>query len=109
MAIELIKKRKTEPQCPQQHKAFVPLRVFEIRTDRLRDFDQKHGICKYVELGDIVVWMPSQQTGCFALLNCTKQTLIESRLFDNGAVRCLRAYDVQQVIISNDDEPAPIE
>lgn len=108
MPIQIVTKQKTEPQCPQQHKSLVPLRVTTVRDDRLRPYDKEHGIAKHVEVGDVIVVLPDKYSHAQDLFNCTKQNMIDRKYWDNGAILCLRAYDVAQIILTNDNEPAPV-
>jgi hypothetical protein len=108
MAVQIITKPKTKAEPPSKHKACVPLRVVEIRKDRLRASDTEgDDYLKYIGVGDIIVILPSILR-CESVFNCTKQSMLDHRYYENGAVLCLRAYDIAEIVLTNDDEPAPV-
>ncbi len=100
MPVEIIAKKKTEPQCPSQHTALVPLRVVDIVKA-----PQGLEITREVEAYDIIFVLPGYHR-CIELFNCTRGHTIDRRF--NEYLRCIRAYDIRQVVLSNDDEPAPV-
>ena len=103
MPIQIIEKRKTQPQCPQAHKCLVPLTVTGL--ERVPD-NRLDSLAKQVEAGDIIMLMPSAWMRVEGIFNCTKGVMIDRQL--NEAIRCVRAYHIESVILANDDEPAPI-
>lgn len=107
MPIQIVPKEKTTPKCPNQHKSNVPLRVLEIKADRLRDYYQRNpeDVHRYIEVGDIIFWVGDGSSS--ALINATKQKAMNANDFFE-AIRCVRAYDIAQIILCNDEEPAPI-
>lgn len=105
MPVEIVKKRRTEPLPPSNHKHLVPLRVVEILVERIPE-GCRSSLDKQVQLSDIVVALPSCHGGCEAILNATRGVTIDRRV-DEG-LRCLRAYDVASIILTNDDEPSPV-
>jgi len=104
MSIEIVKKRKTEPQCPSQHKQLVPLRVTGL--ERIPG-NLTENIDKQIQVGDVIMLLPNAWSRTEAIFNCTKAALVDRRL--NECVRCVRAYEVERVVLCNDSEPAPIE
>lgn len=107
MPIKIVPKQKTEPKCPTSHKATVPLRVVEIRTSRLRDYYIRNpkDLPNYIEVGDVIFW--AGEGSHSALINATKNIAINANEF-NEAILCVRAYDIAQIVLCNDDEPAPV-
>lgn len=99
MPIEIITKQKTEPQPVRCHKQGVPLRVASFRT---LESDYKKYDC---EVGDILVWFPNGWGG-IGVLNATKQRWMDTKHADD--VFLLRAYDIRSIVLTNDDEPAPV-
>jgi hypothetical protein len=97
--VEIIAKKKTEPLRPSQHAALVPLRVVDIVGA-----PQNLSVTREVEAYDIIFTMPNYGR-CIELFNCTRGHIIDRRF--NEYLRCIRAYDIRQVVLSNDDEPAP--
>lgn len=103
MPVTIIEKRKTEPTCPLQHTALVPLRIMSI--ERVPN-NLESSIGKELDIGDVVMTMPSAWHRVEAIFNCTKGCVIDRRF--NESIRCVRAYDIAQVVLANDNEPAPI-
>ena len=106
MPVSIIVKRKTEPQDITQHSSLVPLRVVEIRQDRLRSVDREK-YSESISVGDVCVILPGAYSSC-GTFNCTKGRMLDNRWLENGCSLFLRAYDVQQIVLTNDDTPAPV-
>lgn len=107
MPLEIIAKRKTEPECVTRHTQLVALRVVEIRPDRLRPADRDNPDAK-VHVGDILVVLPNSYASGISVLNASKKMMLEPRWYDNGGILALRAYDVAQIIVTSDNTPAPV-
>jgi hypothetical protein len=105
MPIEIIQKRKTTPMMCSQHKQLVPLRVVEHRCGS-RDDQFKKYVEETAGIGSICFVMPGLRTDHAAVFNCTTGKIIDSKYLDS--VLFVRAYDVQSIILTNDNEPAPV-
>lgn len=99
MPLAIIKKPVTTPKCPNQHFAWVPLRITSIRG-----LGDTHGPSKEsVEVGDIIFTSGDYST---TIINATKSRVVDSRW--NERILCVRAYEIAQIVLTNDNEPAPI-
>ena len=100
MPVELVFKRKTEPMDVYSQKALVPLRVTGFK-DGFKD----HGDCS-VEVGHIIVSIPGWFSGQRIIFNATNAQILNQTFVEK--VLTVRAYDVAQIILTNDGEPAPV-
>jgi|CXWL01.1.fsa_nt_gi hypothetical protein len=107
MPVQVVMKKKTESQTPGQHKKLVPLQVSEIKVNCLREPDHEK-YKEYIDIGDILTVLPDPQSHLLTVFNCSRGTVLASRYYDNGGILCVRAYEVAQVVICNDNEPAPV-
>lgn len=105
MPIEIVQKEKTKPKTCNQHKVLVPLRVAEHRCEA-RDDQFKKYVADTAGIGNICFVMPGLWSDCAAVFNCTTGKVVESKYLD--CVLFVRAYDVQSIILTNDNEPAPV-
>lgn len=98
MPIQIIEKQKTEPRTVQGHKSLVPLRVVKFRGVHKEELHD----CK---VGEILVCIP-RCGGGEEVLNATTGKIMNRMRLDD--VLCVRAYDVQSIVVCNDNEPAPV-
>jgi len=105
--IQIVEKEKTKPTCPNRHKDLVPLRVVTVRFGS--GWDEKDArwerLQQLVEIGDII-FVGGVYYGELVIFNCTKQRPIDTRWNEN--ILCVRAYDIAQIVLCNDSEPAPV-
>ncbi len=100
MPLNIIPKPKTQPTSVDKHPAFIPLRVINLST-----YDQEK-TAEQVSVGDIVISFPSKWNNVAETLNVTKQIMIDRTYQSKFFV--VRAYDIAQIIVTNDNEPAPV-
>lgn len=101
MPVEIIQKQKTEPEHINRHPSYVPLKFVRYH----RDVNSMHAEeAKQHEAGDVMVIIG--QNYATVVFNATKNIIVKSNLLDS--MLYVRAYDVKQIIITNDDSPAPV-
>lgn len=106
MPIEIIEKPKTKPQHINQHKMLVPLRVAEILAIRCHNDARREAMVNAVFVKNICMGLPDQHGGVSGVFNCTFGAMIERDYLEY--ITFTRAYDVAQIILTNDNEPAPV-
>ena len=101
MPIHLVMKEKTKPKYPGSHESLVPLRVASVA-----DLDKPYGpTSEVISVGDII-FVICNYWGSPTIVNVTRGRTVDAKW--NEKISCVRAYDVQQIILTNDDTPAPV-
>lgn len=108
MPITIIKKKVTEPSRYTAHKSMVPLRC--VKVDRSGDWKEEdksrsNRDALGVEIGDICFSLDGHCYG-EVLFNVTTGRLIWQAVKDRALY--VRACEIQSIILTNDDEPAPV-
>ena len=104
MSISIIEKPKAVPKGICQHKSLVPLRVVSFGSKPYSDKPQSDLDVFDCEIGDIIFTIPPEYHGL--TVNATKGITVRTRNGDKIFV--VRAYDIAQIILTNDSEPAPV-
>lgn len=110
MPIDIVLKPKTKPMHPGAHPSLVPLRVVSFHDMKPTGFegDKQVEVTHYAyydcDIDDILFTI--YDGGATCIVNATKKRVMNRRRADQ--VGCVRAYDVQQIVLTNDDTPAPV-
>lgn len=106
MPIQVVEKPKTEHKSVTAHKDLVPLKLQKMEYGwKGNDEKKKADIDSQAEIGDICFVIGGYH-GCHQVFNCRTQRLMDRQLLEHYLF--VRAYEVKQIVLMNDDEPAPI-
>lgn len=106
MPIEVVNKEETKPTNPYRHRALVPLRVMCVNVNAMTSPAWREGIEKYVMVDDILFVVPDHYNSQQRLFNCRVGSLVPPQVIE--AISVVRAYHVKQIVLHNDEEPAPV-
>lgn len=108
MPIEIRKKEVTKPTTVTHHKNLVPLRVVSFGSKRYStSVVEKTDLDEFgCEIGDILFTVPTGW-GQTIVVNATRgRSLTHADNYDKIFV--VRAYEISQIILTNDNDPAPV-
>jgi hypothetical protein len=104
MPIQVVAKPKTRPEYIVSHPMLVPLRVADHKASYACTDDRSKRYAEDAPIGSLCFGVPSHVS--VAIFSLSAGRLLDPEANDH--IVFVRAYDVEQIVIFNDDSPAPV-